>query len=118
MKTNGSNVGDHRQGPTAGGAGASPTASRLLHARWVRALELAARKLLSAALEERWAKLDEGRVDTVFKWGTRCCCGPRSCSTPRNCLKYGEWGKEWGWGVGGTRIPPSNEPPPAPPADN
>ena len=36
----------------------------------------------SAAQAERKAKLDADRVDTVAKWATGCCCGPRSCSTP------------------------------------
>ena len=30
---------------------------------------------------ERKAKLDEGRVDTVFNVAAACCCGPRSCFT-------------------------------------
>ena len=34
---------------------------------------------LAAAQADRKAKLDAGRVDTVFKAGGGCCCGPPSC---------------------------------------
>jgi hypothetical protein len=52
--------------------------------------------LVMAAQAERKAKVDAGRVDTVFRMGdqppTRCCCGPRSCSTPRISASYAQGG--------------------------
>ena len=48
-------------------AGESPG----LHAQRMRAMEAKGRELLAAAQAERKAKLDAGRVDTVFKVGDR-----------------------------------------------
>ncbi len=67
---------------TAPAASSADGEWQALYARWMRKLEPSVSELLAAA-QERKAKLDAGRVDTVFKVGTRCCCGPRSCLTPR-----------------------------------
>ena len=53
--------------PVAGAGGEAPA----LYARRMRAMELTVRELLAAAQAERKAKLDAGRVDTVFKVGDR-----------------------------------------------
>ncbi len=45
--------------------------SPALYARRMHAMELTVRELLAAAQQERKAKLDAGRVDTVFKVGDR-----------------------------------------------
>ena len=45
--------------------------SRAHYAQRIRAMELTVRELLAAAQTERKAKLDSGRVDTVFKVGDR-----------------------------------------------
>ena len=52
--------------PAAGGVG---TESPGQYAQRMRELELTVRELLAAAQRERKAKLDAGRVDTVFKVG-------------------------------------------------
>jgi hypothetical protein len=54
--------------PPADGA---PDATPAGYARRMRALTLTVRELLAAAQQERKAKLDAGRVDTVFKVGDR-----------------------------------------------
>ena len=51
-------------------------------AHFAQRLRATVRELLAAAQAEWRAKLDAGRVDTVFRVATGCCCGPRSCSTP------------------------------------
>ena len=47
------------------------------YAQRMRAMEATERELLAVAqaARERRAKLDAGRVDTVFKVGGQCCCG-------------------------------------------
>jgi hypothetical protein len=66
------------------------------YARRMQEMERTVRELLTAAQQERKAKLDAGRVDTVFKVGDqvllRSQCGPRSCSTRRtsaSCVRGG-----------------------------
>jgi hypothetical protein len=59
----------------------------------MRELELQVLELLAAVQQERKAKLDAGRVDTVFKVGDQCCCGPRSCSTLRTSASCSRGGK-------------------------
>jgi hypothetical protein len=54
--------------PPAEGVGGEPPA---LYARRMREMELTVRELLAAAQQERKAKLDAGRVDTVFQVGDR-----------------------------------------------
>jgi hypothetical protein len=53
--------------PVDGASGESPA----LYARRMRTMELTVRELLAAAQQARKAKLDTGRVDTVFKVGDR-----------------------------------------------
>ena len=53
--------------PTTGGGDKSPAH----YAQRMREVELTVRELLAAAQQERKAKLDAGRVDTVFKVGDR-----------------------------------------------
>ena len=53
-------------------------------------MEVTVWELLAAAQAERKAKLDAGRVDTLFKVGDRFCCGLRSCSTQQLlAISYG-----------------------------
>ena len=54
--------------PTAGSGGSESPGQ---YAQRMRELELSVRELLAAAQRERKAKLDAGRVDTVFKVGDR-----------------------------------------------
>ncbi len=54
--------------PSADGA---PDETPAGYARRMRELTLTVRELLAAAQQERKAKLDSGRVDTVFKVGGR-----------------------------------------------
>ena len=54
---------------TAPAAGSPDGESPALYARRMREMELTVRELLAAAQQERKAKLDAGRVDTVFKVG-------------------------------------------------
>ncbi len=64
--------GAHPRLPLTAPAASSPDdESQALYARRVRELELTARELLAAAQQERKAKLDAGRVDSVFKVGGR-----------------------------------------------
>ncbi len=80
--------------PVDGASGESPA----LYAWRMRTMELTVRELLAAAQQARKAKLDAGRVDTVFNvgpsWGTGCCCGPRSCSTPPISASCGRGGMD------------------------
>ena len=60
--------------------GESPTQ----YAQRMRAMESTVLELLAAAQAERKAKLDAGRVDTVFQPTSRSAIG--YCSGPRSCL--------------------------------
>jgi hypothetical protein len=65
-----SDRGAHPRLPLTAPADGSPSGeSPALYARRMRDLELQVRELLAAAQQERKAKLDAGRVDTVFKVG-------------------------------------------------
>ena len=62
--------GAHPRLPLTAPAASSPDGeSPALYTRRMRELELQVRELLAAAQQERKAKLDAGRVDTVFKVG-------------------------------------------------
>jgi hypothetical protein len=92
--------------PVDGAAGESPA----LYARRMRTMELTVRELLAAAQQERKAKLDAGRVDTVLKAGGRVLLRTkvllstlytsftpalhqaRSCSTPLISARCGRGG--------------------------
>ena len=94
----------------------STTASAASRRRTQRmcAMEATARELLATAQDDRNAKLDAGRVDTVFMVGDRVQLRPTSCSTPQTLAPV------VGRSFHGARLPslpqPGSQEPSPPPA--
>jgi hypothetical protein len=79
--------------------------SLTLYARLMRDLELMVRELLAVAQQERKAKLDLGRVYTVFKVGDRVLLLTKELLDAADIGKLRQW---WDWPFTVTACPSPN----------